>query len=177
MDTMTPDREIRALARALGCERREVVQALEAAELLKSERRPAPKLQRQAAPFKLGQSPRIEKRAYVRSAALMKAYRLIPCQNCGTDDGTVCGAHSNWAVHGKGKSIKADDNRCASLCSTCHGKLDQGSRLSEYERKALWWGANVHTFEELQKRGLWPKDVPEPDFSVHPFHGEEACPE
>lgn len=31
---MTPDREIRALARALGCERRELVQALEAGERL-----------------------------------------------------------------------------------------------------------------------------------------------
>jgi hypothetical protein len=169
MDTMTPDREIRALARALGCERREVVQALEAAELLKSERRPAPKLQRQAAPFKLGQSPRIEKRAYVRSAALMKAYRLIPCQNCGTDDGTVCGAHSNWAVHGKGKSIKADDNRCASLCSTCHTELDQGSRLTEDERKAMWWAAHQDTVQELLERRLWPKGVPVPDYVNNPF--------
>jgi hypothetical protein len=166
---MTPDREIRALARALGCERREVVQALEAAELLKAERRPAPKLQRQAAPFRLGQSPRIEKRVYVRSPALMHAYRLIPCQNCGRDDGTVCGAHSNWAVHGKGKSMKADDNRCASLCWVCHSLLDQGSRLTEDERKAQWWGAHVKTVMELAARGLWPPGVPVPNIACNPF--------
>jgi hypothetical protein len=78
------------------------------------------------------------KREYVRSEPLMRAYRLIPCQHCGVQDGTVCGAHSNWAEHGKGKSIKADDNRCASLCFTCHGMLDQGSILGKAERYALW---------------------------------------
>jgi hypothetical protein len=51
--------------------------------------------------------PTVLKFVYVRSPALMKAYRLICCQHCGRDDGTVCGAHSNWAVHGKGRSIKA----------------------------------------------------------------------
>jgi hypothetical protein len=166
---MTPDREIRALARALGCERREVVQALESAQLLRAEARPVARLMREPAPFRLGQASRIKKRAYVRSPALMKAYRLIPCQHCGSDDGTVCGAHSNWAVHGKGKSIKADDNRCASLCSTCHGELDQGSRLTENERKALWWTAHQDTVQELLERRLWPKGVPVPDYTTNPF--------
>jgi hypothetical protein len=106
------------------------------------------------------------KRDYIRSEALMRAYRLIPCQHCGKDDGTVCGAHSNWQAHGKGKSIKADDNRCASLCFTCHGMLDQGSILGGPERAALWWIAHLKTVAELQRRGLWPAGVPVPSLEV-----------
>lgn len=102
------------------------------------------------------------KRQYVRSPALMKAYRLIPCQHCGRDDGTVCGAHSNQGEHGKGKAIKADDNRCASLCFLCHALLDQGSRLSKAERLAMWAAAHIKTVRELCKRGLWPAGVPVP---------------
>lgn len=105
----------------------------------------------------------IPKHQYVRSEALMRAYRLIPCQNCGKDDGTVCGAHSNWGEHGKGKGIKADDNRCASLCFTCHGILDQGSILSHAERYAIWTIAHVKTVRELLARNLWPKGVSIPE--------------
>ena len=109
------------------------------------------------------------KRDYVRSKALMKAYRLIPCQHCGANDGTVCGAHSNWAIHGKGMSEKADDNRCASLCFLCHSMLDQGSKLLEDERKALWWRAHVSTLVLLAKHRLWPRDVLFPDIETNPF--------
>lgn len=92
----------------------------------------------------------------------MKAYRLIPCQHCGKSDGTVCGAHSNWSAHGKGKSIKADDNRCASLCFTCHSMLDQGSVLGASERMAMWFTAHVKTVRELVRLNLWPEKVPVP---------------
>jgi ferredoxin len=68
----------------------------------------------------------IVKFTYVRSKSLMEMYRTIPCQNCGADDGTVCGAHSNLAEHGKGRGIKASDEYCASLCNRCHVWLDQG---------------------------------------------------
>lgn len=108
------------------------------------------------------------KRQYVRSPALMKAYRAIPCQVCGADDGTVCGAHSNWSAHGKGKSIKADDNRCASMCFTCHSAIDQGSRLSREERITLWTEAHRKTVRLLLARGLWPMNVPVPD--IRSFH-------
>jgi hypothetical protein len=103
------------------------------------------------------------KRDYVRSPALMKGYRQIPCQNCGKDDGTVCGAHSNWAEHGKGKSIKASDDCCASLCFTCHGELDQGALMGASERYALWTNARAKTVRELVRLGLWPESVPVPN--------------
>ena len=104
----------------------------------------------------------IPKREYVRSTALMVAYRSIPCQHCGIADGTVCGAHSNWAEHGKGRGIKADDNRCASLCFKCHSLLDQGSTLSADERRQFWDEAHAKTVRLLVSLGRWPSSVPVP---------------
>lgn len=103
------------------------------------------------------------KHEYVRSKALMKSYRAIPCQHCGRDDGTVCGAHPNTLKAHKGRGIKADDHLCASLCFTCHQSLDQGSRLSRDEREAMHSNAWRNTVRTLVQRGLWPMSVPIPD--------------
>ncbi|MGJ7497483.1 hypothetical protein ACSFA8_20745 [Variovorax sp. RT4R15] len=103
------------------------------------------------------------KRVAIRSKALLEACRQIPCQHTGVSDGTVCAAHSNWAEHGKGKSLKADDNRVAALSYAAHAMLDQGSRLARDERRSMWWAAHVSTVRELVKRGLWPSNVPIPD--------------
>lgn len=112
----------------------------------------------------------VPKHDYVRSPKLREAYRLIPCQLCGRDDGTVCCAHSNWSIHGKGKAIKADDNRGASLCAACHVPLlDQGSALSRAERQALWWDAHVKTVTLLLSLGHWPAGIPVPDTRVFPW--------
>jgi hypothetical protein len=102
------------------------------------------------------------KRQYVRSKKLMEAYRLIPCQHCGAEDHTVAGAHANWGEFGKGKSIKADDNRCASLCFRCHSELDAGKNWSREERKAIWTAAHTKTVALLCAMGLWPEGVPQP---------------
>lgn len=110
----------------------------------------------------------IPKTTYVRSPALLKACRALPCQNCGRDDGTVCAAHSNQGRHGKGKAIKASDQYVASLCSTCHGALDQGSRMSQAQRLEMWSVAHHNTVRELLRRGLWPVSVPVPD--IRSFH-------
>ena len=100
--------------------------------------------------------------AYVRNEKLLKACRNIPCQHCGAQDGTVVAAHSNFAKHGKGRGIKASDQYVASLCHTCHFELDQGSWLTKGERSAMWEGAHARTVAELNKRGLWPAEVPQP---------------
>lgn len=110
----------------------------------------------------------VRKFEYVRSPALMKAYRLIPCQSCGADDGTVVGAHSNHACHGKGRSIKASDIYCASLCHKCHHDVDQSSWSGRQERKAKWLLAHQRTVQELLMRGLWPDGVMAPDVSKTP---------
>ncbi len=114
----------------------------------------------------------IPKREIVRSVTLMAAYRLIPCQHCGKDDGTVCGAHSNWGQHGKGKAQKADDNRCASLCFLCHLLLDQGAVLAKDQRKGMWWAAHIRTVSRLQAECLWPAGVPVPNVDDNPFETE-----
>ena len=92
------------------------------------------------------------KTEYVRSKALMELYRTIPCQHCGIDDGTVCGAHSNQAKHGKGRGIKASDDKCASLCFRCHMMIDQGRTLSKAEREQIWQDAHDKTVAELIRR-------------------------
>lgn len=110
---------------------------------------------------------------YVRSDSLMRAYRAIPCQHCGRDDGTVCGAHSNWAIHGHGRSIKASDEFCASLCAACHVPLlDQGSKLSRQERQLMWWRAHVKTIKQLLILRLWPTNVQRPPGDRYPFGTE-----
>jgi hypothetical protein len=96
------------------------------------------------------------KTQYIRSPKLMQAYRKIECQHCGVDDGTVCGAHSNSASDGKGRSIKASDDRAASLCHTCHMAVDMGRTMSRSERVKVWTDAHVKTIKALVERGLWP---------------------
>jgi hypothetical protein len=104
----------------------------------------------------------VPKREYVRSEALMRAYRLIPCQHCGADDGTVCGAHPNTGAAGKGMAIKADDHLAAALCHRCHAMIDQGSALTYEQRVSLQLAAHLKTVALLVLRGLWPPGVPLP---------------
>lgn len=112
----------------------------------------------------------IKKRDYVRNKKLREAFRKIPCQNCGRDDGTVCCAHSNWSAHGKGAHIKADDSRGASLCAACHVPLlDQGAGLSRADRQRLWWDAHVKSVGLLVAMGAWPKAIPVPEVSIFPW--------
>ena len=102
----------------------------------------------------------IPKTQYIRSAKLMQAYRKIPCQHCGIDDGTVCGAHSNQAKHGKGRGIKASDIYCASLCHACHMAVDQGRSMSRQERETVWANAHRKTIQALVALGLWNLEIP-----------------
>ena len=60
---------------------------------------------------------------YIRSPALLKACREIPCQHCGIEDGTVVAAHSNESRHGKGRGIKASDIYIAALCAKCQEQV------------------------------------------------------
>lgn len=108
----------------------------------------------------------LQKFQYIRSPALLKACRAIPCANCGRDDGTVCAAHSNQAKHGKGRSIKASDVFVASLCFTCHSDLDQGAHMSRTEREDKWERCHVFTVNELVRLGLWPESVPVPELDA-----------
>jgi hypothetical protein len=168
----TAEKEIRALARRLGIRSHLVRAALESiseddpvpAKLAKATRAARP-----ATANDMGQAARVEKFTYVRSRPLCKAFRLIPCQNCSAQDGSVVGAHSNWSCHGKGRSIKASDIYQASLCFTCHSMLDQGSRLLERERKLMWWNAHTKSVPLLISQGHWPDNIEPPNTTDWPF--------
>ena len=95
------------------------------------------------------------KHVYVRNKRLLEAARHIPCQHCGAEDGTVVAAHSNMARHGKGRGIKADDTKIASLCHACHMELDQGNTLSRMGRELMWINAHLKTISALTELGLW----------------------
>lgn len=95
-----------------------------------------------------GGSGAVEKFDYVRSKPLMDVYRRLPCQWCGHTVGVV-GAHSNWAEHGKGRSVKASDIYCASLCFACHADLDSGRSMDADERRHLWDVAHMRTMNAL----------------------------
>lgn len=72
-------------------------------------------------------------------------------------------AHSNEAIHGKGRAIKASDVFTAALCFECHQELDQGKKWTREERQTIWRAAWVKTVTALVKLGDWPMDVPIPD--------------
>lgn len=108
----------------------------------------------------------VAKATYVRSKKLREAYRLIPCQACGVSDGTVVCAHANESWAGKGMGIKASDENGASLCFTCHSRLDQGSDMTKAERRAFWLAAHMKTIPALVAAGHWPKHIPIPDLTT-----------
>lgn len=89
-----------------------------------------------------------------RNKHLLEACRLLPCQHCGKDDGTVCAAHSNWSSEGKGMGLKASDAAVAALCFTCHRLLDQGSRLDRQEKRVMWVEACMRTYVKLVELGM-----------------------
>lgn len=84
-----------------------------------------------------------------RNKKLLETVRDAPCMHCEAQDGTVVAAHSNSLSDGKGKGIKAPDNKIAALCFRCHYELDQGSKLSRQERRELWLNAHIKTMAWL----------------------------
>lgn len=93
-----------------------------------------------------------------RSRPLLDAVRSLPCQFQieGVCEGGVASdpCHSNFAKHGKGKSLKAHDCFVAAGCRACHREVDQGHRFNREERIELWQRAFERTLLLLWQRGL-----------------------
>ena len=89
-----------------------------------------------------------------RNKKLLELARLLPCQHCGIEDGTVVAAHSNQLRDGKGRGLKASDFRIASLCFRCHAEADTSSTVSKVARIEMWEQAHRATIGELFERGL-----------------------
>jgi hypothetical protein len=88
-----------------------------------------------------------------RNKKLLEYARRLPCQHCGSEDGTVVAAHSNQLRDGKGRGLKASDYRIASLCYSCHSEIDQGKRLDKSERIQMFEDAHRSTIGEFFERG------------------------
>jgi len=89
-----------------------------------------------------------------RNKHLLEIVRLLPCQHCGANDGTVVAAHSNQLRDGKGRGLKAHDYRISALCFTCHTEIDQGATLSKAERVERWEEAHRKTIAQLFESGF-----------------------
>ena len=89
-----------------------------------------------------------------RNKKLLEIARLLPCQHCGIEDGTVVAAHSNQLRDGKGRGLKSSDFRIASLCFCCHAEADTSSTLTKVARIEMWEQAHRATIGELFERGL-----------------------
>jgi len=89
-----------------------------------------------------------------RNKKLLELARILPCQHCGIEDGTVVAAHSNQLRDGKGRGLKASDFRIASLCFRCHAEADTSSTLTKVARIEMWEQAHRATIGELFERGL-----------------------
>ena len=98
--------------------------------------------------------PNAKTRRMYRNKKLLEAARELPCQHCGISDGTVVAAHSNQMRDGKGRGLKADDYRIASLCFRCHSELDQGAKMSRDERLEMWEEAHRKTIGLMFEREI-----------------------
>jgi hypothetical protein len=65
-----------------------------------------------------------------RSETYLAEVRLLPCSNCGARAPSQA-AHSNQAMWGKGKGMKAHDVCSFPLCSECHTKHDQTRSIGD----------------------------------------------
>jgi len=60
---------------------------------------------------------------------------------CRNDVASVVPCHANWADYGKGMGLKAGDQYTVPGCRHCHAELDQGSRFTKGEKRAIWEAA------------------------------------
>lgn len=153
--------QIRALARALGWERREVVQALEAhASIPEAAHKP---MERRASPVvepvqrRFAPAPKNPPR---RSEPYRRWVARLPCAQCGIHGHSQC-AHSD---EGKGLGIKAGDDTCFPACADrpgvlgCHTLIGATGSMSREQRRALEQVHSESTRALAKDAGQWPKE-------------------
>ena len=72
----------------------------------------------------------------MRSPKRLAEIRKLPCVRCGNPNSQA--AHSNSAKHGKGRGIKADDNKTVCLCHSCHFQFDTFQLGNRAESEAMF---------------------------------------
>jgi hypothetical protein len=111
------------------------------------------------------------KHEYYRDKKLLELAEGEPCllqvaKNCfGGDGSTTVACHSNLLIHGKGRSIKADDHHSVWGCYNCHTWLD--SSQTDYDTKNL-------AFQEAYKRQLHAWMDLADNITIRPWRREAA---
>ena len=111
------------------------------------------------------------KHEYYRDKKLLELAEGEPCllqaaKNClGGDGSTTVACHSNLLIHGKGRSIKADDHHSVWGCYHCHTWLD--SSQTDYDTKNL-------AFQEAYKRQLHAWMDLADNITIRPWRREAA---
>jgi hypothetical protein len=111
------------------------------------------------------------KHEYYRDKKLLElaegeACLLQVAKNClGGDGSTTVACHSNLLIHGKGRSIKADDHHSVWGCYHCHTWLDSSN--TDYDTKNL-------AFQEAYNRQLHAWMDLADNITIRPWRREAA---
>lgn len=95
------------------------------------------------------------KQQYFRSKKHLQNVASLPCQVCYVE-GRTQASHSNQAIHGKGRGLRASDEFTAAICVEHHYEIDQGSNLTKQQRVDMWNEAYQKTVNRLKEQNLWP---------------------
>ena len=96
----------------------------------------------------------IPKFKYLRSKKHLQNVASLPCQVCYVE-GRTQASHSNQAIHGKGRSIKASDEFTAAICVEHHYEIDSGTSLTKQQRIDMWNEAYQKTMNRLKEQNKW----------------------
>jgi hypothetical protein len=111
------------------------------------------------------------KHEYYRDKKLLELAEGEPCllqvaKNClGGDGSTTVACHSNLLIHGKGRSIKADDHHSVWGCYHCHTWLDSSD--TDYDTRNL-------AYQEAYKRQLHAWMHLADNITIKPWRREAA---
>ena len=98
----------------------------------------------------------VEKENLLQHAGYMDLVRAMPCAHCGAPPKSQF-CHSD---EGKGTSIKSDCRNGWPGCDRCHKAIGTSRIYPKEQRRALEAEMARQTREQIEKSGLWPKNLP-----------------
>lgn len=97
----------------------------------------------------------LESTSMKRNPKRLAAIRKLPCIRCGNPNSQA--AHSNSSRDGKGRGIKADDNKTVCLCHSCHSRFDTFQLGNRAESEAMFdrWLVRVDRMLVMEDREVF----------------------
>ncbi|MCH7381388.1 hypothetical protein [Acinetobacter higginsii] len=86
----------------------------------------------------------------MRDAKRLKDIRKLPCIRCGLPAPSQA-AHSNFSVHGKSRSRKADDCYTIPMCHSCHRWFDGYFEMTREQSKE-WFAQALDKTNQMLER-------------------------